>query len=87
MKNFEVVRDEDGIIVYDESDDYFDDETATLCDDEEIFTDEYMLAFAEKSDAEIAREKRVQRWISIGVIVGIILLAALFTAYARWRYM
>lgn len=90
-KEFDVIRDEDGIIIYDESDDYSDDDLTDengfiLKSNEEIFTDEYMLDYAEKMDAKIAHEKKIQRWISVGVIVGCIMLVALFSVLAYWRY-
>ncbi len=78
-KNFEIVE-EDGVVVYDESDDYDPGEDEPikteggfrLPENEEIFTDEYMQNFANKMDAKIAREKSSQRLISILVIIGVI---------------
>lgn len=77
--DFEIVE-EDGIVIYDQSDDYDpgeDEDIKTedgfiLPDNEEIFTDEYMQDFAQKMDAKIAREKRTQRLVSICVVIGII---------------
>lgn len=91
-KDFEIVRDSDGIIIYDESDDYCEDEV----DDEEmvlatshnaLFTAEELREFREKKFAEEAREKRLQRWISVGVILGCILFTALVSLYSYWMYM
>lgn len=75
-KNFETIE-EDGIIIYDERDDYVPQEDADtaefhLLTNEEIFTDKYMHDYASQMDAKIAREKRIQRLISIGVILAII---------------
>lgn len=77
--DFEIVE-EDGIVIYDQSDDYDPgededintDDDFILPDNEEIFTDEYMQDFAQKMDAKIAREKRTQRLVSICVVIGII---------------
>lgn len=74
-KKFETIE-EDGVIIYDESDDYAPDEDDAsefrLMTNEEIFTDEYIRDYAARMDAKIAREKRIHRLISIGVILGII---------------
>lgn len=79
-KDFGIVE-EDGIVVYDGSDDYDPGEDENLKteeggfrlpENEEIFTDEYMQDFSQKMDAKIEREKRTQQLISICVIVGVI---------------
>lgn len=87
-------RDEDGTIIYDGSDDYDPGEDEgcryenasdgfRLKTNEEIFTEEYMLDFAEKMDAKIVRFKRNQRIISACVIVSIILYIILLI-YLIW---
>ena len=87
MKHFEMIE-EDGIMVYDGSDDYDpgEDENCAsedggfrLMDNEEIFTDEYMREYDRKMDAKKAKEKRVQRLISIGVISGIIIYTVILS--------
>lgn len=74
----------------DPTDDMFDDEVIDpgnhLKSNEEIFTDKYMQDFAEKMDAGIAREKRFNRFISIGEILSCIFIVGLFSMYAYWRY-
>lgn len=74
-KKYETIE-EDGIIIYDESDDYVpeeeDDSEFRLLSNEEIFTEEYMHDYAARMDAKIAGEKRIQRLISIGVVLAII---------------
>lgn len=78
-KGYEILQ-EDGIVVYDGSDDYDpgeDEDIKTedgfiLPNNEEIFTDEYMQEFAQKMDAKIAREKRNQWLVSICVVIGVI---------------
>ncbi len=78
-KDFEIVE-EEGVVIYDESDDYDPGEDEPIQTDggfrlpenEEIFTEEYMQDFAEKMDAKIAHEKKTQRLISLCVIIGVI---------------
>ena len=80
-EEFELIE-ENGVVIYDESDDYApEDAEATQTEEggsrmmtnEEIFTDEYMQEYARKMDNQIASEKRNQRLISIGVIATVIL--------------
>ncbi len=85
-KDFEKIE-VDSIVIYDEGDDYYEDEVADsdgfrLKTNEEIFTDEYMQDFAAKMDAKIAREKRQNKLISLGVILGCIILIGMFCLYA-----
>ena len=81
MENKDFIKvEEDGIVVYDESDDYDPGEDEEphgeggfrLPKNEDIFTDEYMRDFSHKMDTKIAREKRTQNIISVCVIVGVI---------------
>lgn len=51
---------------------------------EEIFTYEYMQDFAKKMDAQIAKEKRIQFLVSVGVIVTIVLYIG-FVFYKNFR--
>lgn len=76
-EKFETIEDADGIVFYDESDDYVAGER----DNDDIFTDEYMQAFSEKMDAQIAREKRNQKIISVGTIVAVLAFIAALTAF------
>ena len=69
-------RDDDGIILYDSTDDMDEIELAEESGD--TFTDEYMLQLAESEERKIARAKHIDRMVSAGVVVGIILLVALF---------
>lgn len=77
------VRDKDGLIIYDPTDDAFEEEKCLAESDDALFTDEYMLAFAEKADAEIRRAKIVDRIVSVGVIAGIII----YTGFLIWIFL
>lgn len=67
-------RDKDGIILYDSTDDA---EESEVTEEENIFTDEYMRAFADEEECKIRRMKRIDRMVSVGVIVGIVLFISL----------
>ncbi len=67
-------RDKDGIILYDSTDDA---EESEVTEEENIFTDEYMRAFADEEECKIRRMKRIDRMVSVGVIVGIVLFVSL----------
>ena len=91
-KKFDLIE-EDGVVIYDESDDFdpgLEEATQTeeggfrMRTNEEIFTDEYMQDYARKMDNQIAREKRIQRIISVGVIVAVIMFIGLFS-YINFR--
>lgn len=68
-------RDKDGIILYDSTDDAEDSEVTA--GEEDIFTDEYMQAFADEEERKIKRIERIDRLVSVGVIVGIVLFISL----------
>ena len=82
-KQFYKVADDDGVVIYDESDDFdpVEDEVSDngLMTNEEIFTDEYMDEYARKMDAKIARMKRNDWITSIGVILFVIALIVGFS--------
>ena len=75
-------RDEAGIILYDSTDDM--DENEAIPEDNDIFTDEYMLALTDAEDRKIARMKRIDRMISGGVIVGIAMYVAMMVWIFFW---
>lgn len=86
-KKFDLIE-EYGVVIHDESDDFDPgQEEATQTEvggfrirtNEEIFTDEYMQDYARKMDNQIAREKRIQRFISVGVIAAVILFIGLIS--------
>lgn len=79
-ERFEIIE-EDDVVIYDERDDYDpgedeESEEFHLMTNEEIFTDEYMQAYAAEMDSKIRREKRNDRLISIGVVAGVIVFVA-----------
>lgn len=78
----DIERDEDGIMLYDATDDQDDINVAGLKDNREIFTDEYMEAFVREADAKNARLKRNERIVSVGVIISIVT----FIAALCWIY-
>lgn len=67
------MRDDDGIIIYDSSDDDLGDDR----DNNDVFSQGYMLEFARRHDAEIARNRCIDRLVSVSVILSIILFTAL----------
>ena len=80
-EEFDLIE-EDEVVIYDESDDYDPGEEKVthlepgsfrLKTNEEIFTDEYMQDYARKMDNQIAKEKRNQLLLSVGVIATVIL--------------
>lgn len=66
------IRDKDGIIIYDPTDDACEEDNAGIMNDDELFTDEYMLAFAEESDRQIRRMTILDRIVSVVVILAVI---------------
>lgn len=78
MEKKDDIIEENGIVVYDESDDYdpgqdeINDNEFHLMTNEEIFTDEYMRDYSERMDAKIARNRHNDRLISVGVIIAVI---------------
>lgn len=65
---------------YDPTDDEFEEDEAGVKSDEELFTDEYMLAFAEETDREINRHKILDRIVTVVMILILIGCAALIAS-------
>lgn len=65
---FNIVSDEDGIVIFDESDDFDSEEVQVLDEDDELDTD-YLLRAMARQEARQAEEHRKHRWISAGVIM------------------
>ena len=72
---FNIVRDDDGIVVYDESDDIDPEEMQVLDDEDELDTD-YLLRETKLQEARQAEEHRMQRYVSAGVIAAVIIFIA-----------
>lgn len=72
MSNKFKTIEEDGIVVYDESDDFVPGETQILDEDDEFDTD-YLLRETARQEARHAEESRRQRYISVGVIAAVII--------------
>lgn len=88
-KKYDIIE-ENGVVVYDESDDYdpgqdeINDNEFHLMANEEIFTDEYMRNYSERMDAKIARNRRNDRLMSVGVIIAVIVFI-LTVIYINFR--
>lgn len=48
-----------------------------MSEGENIFTDEYMRAFADEEERKIKRMKRIDQMVSVGVVVGIVTFVSL----------
>lgn len=71
-KDFTIIENEDGIVIYDESDDYVPEENQIVDDDDELDM-EYILEYEKQQAAQVSDENKRQRRISAGVIAGVIL--------------
>ncbi len=56
---------------YGPTDDAFEEDAAGVQNDDEIFTDEYMLAFAEEADREIRLHMILDRIVTVVVILAL----------------
>lgn len=74
MNNFKIIE-EDGIVVYDESDDFVPCETVMLNDESELDID-YLLSETARQETIQAHERRRQRWVSVGVIMAVVAFIA-----------
>lgn len=74
MNNFKIIE-EDGIVIYDESDDFVPGETKKLIDEDQLDTD-YLLRETARQEIKQAEERRKQRWISTGVIMAVVAFIA-----------
>lgn len=71
-EDFRIIEDEEGIVIYDESDDYVPEENQIVNDDDELDM-EYILEYEKQQAAQVAAENKKQRWVSTGVIAGVVL--------------
>lgn len=63
---------DDKYIGYDPTDDEFEEDVTGVKSDDEIFTDEYMLAFAEEADREIRRHRILDLIVTVVMILALI---------------
>lgn len=66
---------EDGIVIFDESDDFVPGETQILDEDDELDVD-YLLRETARQEEQEAEEKGKQRWVSAAVIAGVVTFIA-----------
>lgn len=70
------IIEEDGLIIYDESDDLDLGEMHILDDFDELDI-EYLLRETARQEAQQAKERRTQRWISTAVILSVVSFIAI----------
>lgn len=70
-KEFRIIEDGDGTVIYDESDDFVPDED-NIIDDEDLDMD-YIREYEKRQADKTTSSVRQQRWVSVGVIAGVIL--------------
>ncbi len=73
-KKFNMIE-EEKVVIYDESDDYDPGEEQIVDDDDELDYD-YIRKYEKLQEIEQTKEKRQQRWVTFGVITGIIVFIA-----------
>lgn len=71
-ENFTIIEDADGIVIFDGSDDYVPEENQIVDNDDELDM-EYILEYEKQQAARVAVENQKHRWVSAGVIAGVIL--------------
>ncbi len=76
-KRYRIIEEEDGVVIYDESDDYVPEENI-LDEDDELDTD-YILRDAKRQEEQEAKEKRQQRLVSSGVIAAVVAFIAIIS--------
>lgn len=74
-ERFKVVEDKNGIVVYDESDDYVPGEEQIIDEDDELDID-YILREAKRQEEQEDKEKHQQRRVSVGVIIAVVAFIA-----------
>lgn len=70
-----VVRDEEGIVIFDRSDDFDPGEVQILNEDDELDTD-YLLRETARQEAQQEKERKTQGWVSAGVIAAVVAFIA-----------
>lgn len=70
-----VVRDEEGIVIFDRSDDFDPGEVQILNEDDELDTD-YLLRETARQEAQQEKERKTRGWVSAGVIAAVVAFIA-----------
>lgn len=73
-EKFKIIE-KDGIVVYDQNDDFDPEETQILNEEDELDTD-YLLRETARQEVRQAEERRRQRYISAGVIAAVVAFVA-----------
>lgn len=71
----EVVRDEEGIVIFDRSDDFDPGEVQIFNEGDELDTD-YLLRETARQEAQQEKERKTQGWVSAGVIAAVVAFIA-----------
>lgn len=74
-EGFRIVEDEDGIVIYDQSDDFVPGEEGIL-DDDDLDMD-YIREYEKRQAEKKTAESHQQKWVSAGVIAAVILFIML----------
>ncbi len=74
-EDFTIIEDEDGIVIYDESDDYAPGEQKIIDEDDELDID-YLNNQTCLQEVQKRSERHRQLWVSVGVIITIIAFIA-----------
>lgn len=70
-EQYNILMDEDNLVIFDESDDFVPGEAQILDKDDELDM-EYLLRETARQEAEQEKELQSQRWMSVGVISAVI---------------
>ena len=79
---FKIIE-EEGVVIYDESDDFDPEESQILDEEDELDTD-YLLRETQRQEARRAEERRRQRCVTVGVIAAVITFIAIM-CYINFR--
>lgn len=74
-EKYNIIRDEEDLVIFDESDDFVPGETQILDENDELDV-EYLLRETAHQEAEYENELQRQRWVSVGVIAAVVAFIA-----------
>lgn len=74
-EKYSIIRDEEDLVIFDESDDFVPGELEVLNEEDELDVD-YLLRKTAHQEEQAIREKRIQRWVSVGVITAVVAFIA-----------